>query len=323
MTALCIYHRGCADGFGAAWAVHHALGDRVEFHPDIYGAPPPNVTSRDVIVVDFSYKRPVMEALCHTAASVIVLDHHKTAAAELDGLEQWAAAQSVTAAVTVQIDMDKSGGVLAWEHFHPGKPIPRLLQYVQDRDLWRFALPSTREVIACVFSHPFDFDCWDRLAEEIERDPAAIRAEGAAIERKHHKDIAELLGVTTRPMTIGGYRVPIANMPYTLASTAATRLNRSRASTMTDQEGGPLACDHLGASTFRPSPGATAGEATRMLPASPCPLGGKVTATSPIRPRTFTRNREALMGRLMGQTHHDPHKSVKKQHTMANNWRMG
>ena len=246
MTALCIYHRGCADGFGAAWAVQRALGDQVEFHPGIYGAPPPNVTGRDVIMVDFSYKRSVAEELCRAATSVLVLDHHKTAAAELEGLEQWAAAQPVTATVTVHIDIGKSGAVLAWEHFHPGQPIPRLLQHVQERDLWRFALPGTREILACVFSHPFDFDCWDRLAEEIERDPAAIRAEGAAIERKHHRDIAELLGTTTRPMTIGGYRVPIANLPYTLASDAGHALCRG--------DGGPpfagIYYDRPGGRTF-------------------------------------------------------------------------
>ncbi|EME68727.1 hypothetical protein H261_16912 [Paramagnetospirillum caucaseum] len=196
------------------------------FHPGVYGTPPPDVIGRDVILVDFSYKRPVMEALCRTAASVLVLDHHKTAAAELGGLEEWAAVQPVTAAVTVHIDMEKSGAVLAWEHFHPGKPIPRLLQHVQDRDLWRFALPGTREILACVFSHPFDFDRWDELAEEIECDPTAIQAEGAAIERKHHKDIAELLNTTTRPMIIGGYCVPIANLPYTLASDAGHALCR-------------------------------------------------------------------------------------------------
>jgi len=249
MTALCIYHRGCADGFGAAWAVHHALGDQVAFHPGVYGAPPPNLTDRDVIVVDFSYKRPMMEELCRAATSLLVLDHHKTAAAELDGLEQWAAGQSITATVTVQIDMGKSGAVLAWEHFHPGKPIPRLLQHVQDRDLWRFALPGTREILACVFSHPFDFDRWDRLAEEIERDPTAILAEGAAIERKHHKDIAELLGTTTRFMTIGGYRVPIANLPYTLASDAGSALCRGDSSGIVPPFAG-IYYDRAGGRTF-------------------------------------------------------------------------
>ncbi|HLO77393.1 MAG TPA: phosphohydrolase [Magnetospirillum sp.] len=206
---------------GAAWAVWKALGDGVEFHPGVYGVPPPNVTGRDVILVDFSYKRPVMEAMCQSAASITGLDHHKTAAEELDGLGN---GPNIAIPVFVCIDMEKSGAVLAWEHFHPGKETPRLLQHVQDRDLWRFALPNTREIIACLFSHPFDFGQWDRLAAEIERDPTTILIEGAAIERKLHKDVGELLSASARVMTIGGYRVPVANLPFTLASDAGNLL---------------------------------------------------------------------------------------------------
>jgi uncharacterized protein len=59
---LCIYHKDCTDGFGAAWAVRHALGrDNVGFHAASYDDPPPPVADRDVVVVDFSYKRPVFD----------------------------------------------------------------------------------------------------------------------------------------------------------------------------------------------------------------------------------------------------------------------
>ena len=38
---LCIYHKDCTDGFGAAWAVRHALGqDNVEFHAASYDVAP-------------------------------------------------------------------------------------------------------------------------------------------------------------------------------------------------------------------------------------------------------------------------------------------
>jgi oligoribonuclease NrnB/cAMP/cGMP phosphodiesterase (DHH superfamily) len=48
----------------------------------------------------------------------------------------------------------------------------------------------------------------------------ALAKEGHAIERKHFKDIEELTKVVTRRMNIGGYNVPIANLPYTLTSDA-------------------------------------------------------------------------------------------------------
>ena len=48
-----------------------------------------------------------------------------------------------------------------------------------------------------------------------------MTAAGAAIERKHHKDVAELVKVCQRRMLIGGHDVPVASLPYTLVSDAA------------------------------------------------------------------------------------------------------
>ena len=48
----------------------------------------------------------------------------------------------------------------------------------------------------------------------MESDVQLLRSEGAAIERKHTKILASWL-VTKRRMVIGGYDVPVANLPYT------------------------------------------------------------------------------------------------------------
>jgi len=226
---LCIYHGNCADGFGAAWAVRHALGDRdVEFHAGVYGNPPPDVKGRDVVIVDFSYKRPVIDAIGRAASSLLILDHHKTAADDLAGLrapKTWldhveqAALDCMENAEPVRalFDMNRSGAGIAWDFFHPGQPRPRLVDHIEDRDLWRFLLPHTREIQAAVFSYPYDFTVWDEL---FSADLELMAKQGEAIERKHHKDIAELVGVTKRRMVIGGFSVPVANLPYTLTSDA-------------------------------------------------------------------------------------------------------
>lgn len=52
------------------------------------------------------------------------------------------------------------------------------------------------------------------------RDISNMVREGMAIERKHFKDIAELVKVCRREMTIGGIVVPVASLPYTLTSDA-------------------------------------------------------------------------------------------------------
>ena len=79
---ICIYHGNCADGFGAAWVVRKALGD-IEFFAGKYQEPPPDVTGKNVVMVDFSYKRPVLLEMAEKANSILIIDHHKTAIEDL------------------------------------------------------------------------------------------------------------------------------------------------------------------------------------------------------------------------------------------------
>lgn len=240
---LCIYHGNCADGFTAAWAVWRALGDDVEFYPGVYNDAPPDVSGRDVIMVDFSYKLPVLEAMCQPrgARSMLILDHHKTAEADLKGLgvdmSKWTGrvdwkryqenlAQddmenaNVGGAIVYQVfDMERSGAGLAWDFFHDDER-PPLVLYVEDRDLWRFKLLHSRAVNAFIFSHEYTFENWTEISDLMVTDPGAVIGAGAAIERKHHKDVAELVRVTKRRVVIGGQEVWCANLPYTLTSDA-------------------------------------------------------------------------------------------------------
>jgi len=227
---ICIYHGNCADGFGAAWAVREALGD-IDFHAGVYQEPPPDVSGLDVIMVDFSYKADILHEMGHKARTILILDHHKTAAEDLakyppplDGpynpnaMHDWQRDCNAPNATHALFDMDRSGAGITWDYFFPDKPRPELINYIEDRDLWRFALSKTREIQAAVFSYPYDFEVWDGLMHSV--DLSRLALEGEAIERKHHKDIAELTGVVTRNMKIGGYVVPMANLPYTLTSDA-------------------------------------------------------------------------------------------------------
>lgn len=217
MNPICIYHSNCADGFGAALIVRAALGGQVDFHPGKYGEAPPEVTGRDVIIVDFSYKRDVMISIIESCDQLTVLDHHKSAEAELAGLSQ------LSKKVFIEFDMNRSGAMMAWDFYFPDEPAPKLIKHIQDRDLWKFKLEGTRQIQAALFSYPYDFDVWMKL---LANDDAveALYSDGVAIERKYLKDLDELLKHEPRTMVIGGYTVPVANLPYFMASDAGNRL---------------------------------------------------------------------------------------------------
>jgi uncharacterized protein len=209
---LVIYHANCADGFSAAWCFWHRYGSAVDFHPGRYGDTPPDVTGRSVYLVDFSYKRAVVLAMLETAAHVVLIDHHKTAIDDLAGID--------SDRFSALVDLNRSGATLAWDFLFPHVPRPLLLGHVEDRDLWRFRLPGTREIQAFVFSHDYTFEQWDVLMAADQVQLLQMTAAGAAIERKHHKDVAELVAVCKRRMVIGACDVPVASLPYTLSSDA-------------------------------------------------------------------------------------------------------
>lgn len=219
---ICIYHGNCADGFGAAWVVRKALGPDVEFHSAHYGEPAPDVTDKNVIIVDFSYKYDVLVALADKAASVLVIDHHKTAMADLADvplaeLHYEAHKKHSAGKLHALFDMTRSGAGLTWDFFFPGHPRPALINHIEDRDLWQFKLPGTREIMANLFSYPQDFHTWDYL---LAYDINSIRLDGVAINRQHQKTVADLVRTTKRRMLIGGHDVPVANLPYMFASDA-------------------------------------------------------------------------------------------------------
>lgn len=208
---LCIYHGNCADGFGAAWVFHACAEREFEFHAGVYQNDPPDITGRDVYLVDFSYKRPVVEAMLGKATRVVLIDHHKTAIEDLAPLIE-------SGKIEALVDLEHSGAMLAWKWFNGNfREPPDLIKHIEDRDLWRFALPGTREIQANVFSHPYDFAVWDEL---MRRPVVELIAEGKAIERKHFKDINEFIGAAAYRMSIAGHSVPVLNAPYFWSSDA-------------------------------------------------------------------------------------------------------
>ena len=214
---LCIYHAHCADGFAAAWVVRRHFQGEVDFVPGVHGRPAPDVAGRDVIFVDFAYRRAVIEKLSASARSVLILDHHKSAAEDLAGL--------TSASLRIVMDMARSGAGLAWDHYFAG-PRPVLLDHIEDFDLGRLALPDTRALMAAVFSYPYDFAVWDSLVErgQTTAPRQGLAAEGEIIARKQKRDVEEALAVGTRSMVIGGHEVPVVNLPPSLAGEAAAVL---------------------------------------------------------------------------------------------------
>ena len=164
-----IYHADCRDGFGAAWAAWTILGDEnARYIPAHYGDDVPETDpSGWVYILDFSYPLTQMQALlARHRGRVALLDHHQTAMEELDGR-----------IANAHFHMERSGAVMAWEYFRPQEPVPEILLYVQDRDLWDWKLPYSKEINEALAQTEPDFHVWSSLTiPELLRRGRELRA---------------------------------------------------------------------------------------------------------------------------------------------------
>ena len=200
-TPLIIYHGGCKDGFCAAWVAKtyfDAAGKETEFFAATYGKEPPDVKGRNVFILDFSYPREILVKMWKDAHVIRVLDHHKTAELDLRELD------------FCTFDMHKSGAGLAWDYFHHGKPRPYIVNYVEDRDLWRWALPDSREINSYLQTLPYDFGVWSHVAGE---NWSKIRDLGIEFMRVRKDNNKANMNVLMQFTTFDGEEVPIINAP--------------------------------------------------------------------------------------------------------------
>ena len=220
MKPLVIYHANCADGFGAAFAAWLKFGEEVEYVAQSYGMPPEKLQSeilgREVYILDFSFPKPVMDAIFTDAQRVVWLDHHKTA------FEMWCGkyergmhwlGTTQEGPLTgfelgkhyIELNDTKSGAMIAWDYFHPGTEIPMLIKHIDDYDRWQFKIEGTKEFNKALWSYaPWSFEQWKQLLFDLEGacNYNDMIREGAAILRAHDANVQAVVKGAARSCRI-------------------------------------------------------------------------------------------------------------------------
>ena len=201
--SIVVYHGTCPDGFGAALVCWLTLGDRADYLPYQHGMKAPDATGKHLYIVDFAFPLSVMEQLNETALSITLLDHHKTSERNL--------ASFTCRCGRVHFDMAKSGASLAWEHFHPGKPLPRLIAHIEDRDIWRWSLPDSAHFLSLIDTLPYEFEQWEPFLELSELDYEKVVRDGELMHRKF-MSLCRQIGETAVPVELDGHHGLMVNI---------------------------------------------------------------------------------------------------------------
>ena len=212
-----VLHHDDTDGIVAAWAAHQSLvllPEKEIYIPVQYNTPYPlegKLTPEDTVyVVDFSYDKDFILEQRTKCKKFVVIDHHATAShlADMDD---------------TYFDITKSGAKLSWEYFNPNEFTPRLVNYAQDYDLWKFELPYTKEIQNLILLCGYDFLKLDTLHMELEENVLEVQKQGKAIE-DFKTFCIEHICKDSKLYSFQGYKVAMVNVSYPNISQAGQYL---------------------------------------------------------------------------------------------------
>lgn len=205
------------DGVAAAWAAWRALGEDAVLLPMQYGGAVPESAfdvTKGVFFVDICPPVAVMEELLDDAPAdlwVMVLDHHKTAEADMQHEEvrhtndNWHTAGFEAGHIYALFDMERSGAALAWWFFHR-TPTPEVLLYVQDRDLWQWRMPQSREfsaglreVMGQMSMEAFDRACFLSIGAIKETGKVVLGVEGGIVKQVVRRAVYQSVKIAGDP----------------------------------------------------------------------------------------------------------------------------
>lgn len=202
-----LYHSPCPDGFGAAYCAWTRLGDKATYIP--YGhqdAPDPTLFDGAIVAMcDCCYQRLDLLRARAMAKKFLVLDHHKSSMKSCSDVEECV------------FDMQRSGARMAWDFFRPGASPPALIKHVEDRDLWRHALPGTAAFCSKLGSLPLTFESWDKVALMDEPTLARFMREGSEMFAQFEAQ-AQSMAESAIPCLFFGRRAYLLNAAYRFAS---------------------------------------------------------------------------------------------------------
>ena len=219
---LVIYHgRNCPDGFAAALAAWLYYEGQAEFlgldHGDTKSvADLPPLDGRAVYILDFSFSADILRAIEERAVKLVMLDHHKSAADQLSGFE--------CRCGIVHFDMHKSGARLAWEFFHPEQPVPDLVRFVEDRDIWIWQYPESAGFLAALDMEPLSFERWNEIACFDAMQLAMYVERGRAMDEKYSK-LAAGIAESSQALIFNGVNGLMVNAPGVFHSTVGDILS--------------------------------------------------------------------------------------------------
>ena len=148
-----IYLRNCADGTCSYWVarkylhhhdIHHQAiaihaGEKIDIDNDT------DFKNKRIAFIDVCPSFTCLQKLAKIAKDIIILDHHASSINVIELI-----IDSDMSNVRFEFNPKLAGCQITWNHFYKNYTPPWFLEYIADRDLWKFTLESSKEINAAL-----------------------------------------------------------------------------------------------------------------------------------------------------------------------------
>lgn len=204
---LVMSHGRCPDGSCSRWAAERRLRDRAEYFAAFHYCDLPDVTGRNVAILDFAIRRSDLLQIMEHANSVIVLDHHVTSFTEIGDLD----------CVDVGQHGNESGASMSWKFFQDD-PLPFIVEHVRMNDTFTWPSDDVRKIstefMTWFNEQDYSLDLYEEFAS-----PEIPHRFGNLVEighqlRRHDMSAVERVASNSSPITVQGRPGRIVNCSY-------------------------------------------------------------------------------------------------------------
>lgn len=237
--AVVYFHSNCFDGVGAASVAKFLLEKKdiaTTCIPYTHGTPDgvaipgwvgdTKGIKDEIYCVDFTPKKADVLRFKKTRATVTVLDHHISAIEKVNADPEYKSYFDHAV-----FDIERSGCGITWDYISVGQRRPLFVNLIEDRDLYRFRYPFTKELYHFLGTLEFDIEEFIKILkhsiDNIE-DPLCLAEflnKGMAIGKYYDSHIESL----AREAFAGFFKIkdkiiPFYNVPYFYGSDLCNKI---------------------------------------------------------------------------------------------------
>lgn len=139
-----LYHASCTDGAAAMWSAWKYFGDKATYVPVGKESKKRSsimnkcIDASQILMCDMMLEMSDIEYLLSNGKIIHLLDHHIS---NIEKVEALGLLQKYPDILHDHNNLKRSGGGITWDTLNGGKR-PAIIDYVEDFDLWNWALPD-------------------------------------------------------------------------------------------------------------------------------------------------------------------------------------